>query len=266
MMMGAFGGANEELLLHPDNPLKFWERRDMVTLDERRLVDGVQAKVADRYEMPDWVAYGFDAAKSAARVHETDAAKNIVAKLNAKRPWVTKDPRMCLVADEWMPLLDAPLCLIVHREPLSVANSMMIYSHNVSLAEWASVYEAYYTNAMRACHGKPTVVVQHADLTADPYGAVRKLHADLTAAGMAGLTLPSEGQVTRLIRPSHEKAPLYLLSERQTVGAAAQRISAQLSRAALPADKPPAAEWLVAPRKKAEAFATLLTTDNADYP
>ena len=42
---------------------------------------------------------------------------------------------------------------IVHREPLSIANSMMIYSHNVSLAEWASVYEAYYTAAMRACHG-----------------------------------------------------------------------------------------------------------------
>merc|ERR1719240_234784 len=118
------------------------------------------------------------------RIHETDAAKGIVSKLNTQRPWVTKDPRMCLVADEWMPLLDAPVCLIVHREPLSVANSMMIYSHNVSLAEWASVYEAYYSSAMRACHGKPTVVVQHAELVANPYAAVTKLHADLVAAGV----------------------------------------------------------------------------------
>jgi len=141
----------------------------------------------------------------------------------------------------------------------------MIYSHNVSLAEWASVYEAYYTNAMRACHGKPTVVVQHADLVTNPYGAVRKLHADLTAAGVAGLGLPTESRVARLIRPSADKSPLYLLSERNTVGAAAQRISAQLSRASLPTDMIPASSWLIAPRKTDEAFATLLTTDNADY-
>ena len=153
MMMGAYGGANDELLLHPENPLKFWERRDVVALDEQRLVDGVVSTVAERYEVPEWVAYGFDGSKPAGKIQESDAAKGVVAKLNTKRPWVTKDPRMCLVADEWMSLLDAPLCLIVHREPLSVANSMMIYSHNVSLAEWASVYEAYYTNALRACHG-----------------------------------------------------------------------------------------------------------------
>merc|ERR1719199_331123 len=151
MMMGAFGGTNDELLLHPENPLKFWERRDVVALDEQRLVAGVDPKIGERYEMPEWIAYGFDAKRDATRVADTTEAPAIVAKLNQQRPWVTKDPRMCLVAEEWMPLLDAPLCLIVHREPLSVANSMMIYSHNVSLAEWASVYEAYYTNATRAC-------------------------------------------------------------------------------------------------------------------
>jgi glycogenin glucosyltransferase len=264
MMMGAFGGAVDDLLLHPDNPLKFWERRDVVALDEQRLVEGVEEKAALRYEVPEWVAYGFDGTKPAVRIHETSGGQNIVAKLNVRRPWVTKDPRMCLVADEWMPLLDAPACIIVHREPLSVANSMMIYSHNVSLAEWASVYETYYTSALRACHGKPTVVVQHADLVADPYAAVRKLHADLTDAGVAGLTLPSEGSVTRLIRPSTEKVPLYLRSERQAVGAAAQRISDALSMSSLPAHPPAPASWLIAPRKTDEAFATLLTTENVD--
>jgi len=265
MMMGAYGGETDELLLHPDNPLKFWERRDVVALDEHRLMEGVQPKIAERYQVPEWVAYGFDGAKPAARVHESAEARGIVDKLNARRPWVTKDPRMCLVADEWMPLLDAPLCLIVHREPLSVANSMMIYSHNVSLAEWASVYEAYYTAAMRACHGKPTVVVQHAELVANPYAAVRKLHADLSANGVGGLTLPSEAQVARLLQPSTKTPPPYLLSERQIVGSGAQRISALLANFAPPAEAPAAATWLSAPRHTDEAFATLLTTDNVDY-
>ena len=153
MMMGAHGGEKDELLLHPDNPLKYWERRDVVALDEARLAAGLNEAVSQRYDMPSWVAYGFDAEKAAAPVHGSAEAKAIVSKLNEKRPWVTKDPRMSLVASEWMQLLDAPACVIMHREPLSVANSMMIYSHNVSLAEWISAYENYYASAMRACKG-----------------------------------------------------------------------------------------------------------------
>ena len=153
MMMGAHGGEKDELLLHPDNPLKYWERRDVVALDEARLAAGLNEAISQRYDMPSWVAYGFDAEKAAAPVHGSAEAKAIVSKLNEKRPWVTKDPRMSLVASEWMQLLDAPACIIMHREPLSVANSMMIYSHNVSLAEWISVYENYYASTMRACKG-----------------------------------------------------------------------------------------------------------------
>ena len=48
MQMGAFGGEKEELLLHPDNPLKYWERRDVVALDEARLRSGLNGAEADR--------------------------------------------------------------------------------------------------------------------------------------------------------------------------------------------------------------------------
>ena len=135
MMMGAHGGEKDELLLHPENPLKYWERRDVVALDEARLAAGLNEAVSQRYDMPSWVAYGFDAEKAAAPVHGSAEAKAIVAKLNEKRPWVTKDPRMSLVASEWMQLLDAPACVIMHREPLSVANSMMIHSASETLCE-----------------------------------------------------------------------------------------------------------------------------------
>jgi len=264
MMMGAYGGEHDELLLHPENPLKFWERRDVVALDEQRLASGLQKEVKDRYNIPEWVAYGFDAAQStAAKIHESAEAKTIVQKLNTKRPWVTKDPRMCLVADEWMQLLDAPVCVIMHREPLSVANSMMIYSHNVSLAEWASVYETYYNSAMKACAGKPTVVVQHSELMAAPYKAVKKLYDELVAVGVKGLTLPAEAKVSALVRPSTARDPFYLESERQIVGKMARTISDTLSKGvAAPVDS---SKWLTAPLKKSEAIATLLTTNNPDY-
>merc|ERR1719261_334438 len=73
MMMGLYGGTNDEMLLHPANPLKFWERRDVVGIDERRLVAGVGA-TAERYEIPDWVAYGFDKTKAVQKIHESSEA------------------------------------------------------------------------------------------------------------------------------------------------------------------------------------------------
>merc|ERR1719446_1954350 len=106
---------------------------------------------------------------------------------------------------------------------------MMIYSHNVSFAEWGSVYEAYYSRAMKACANLPTVVVQHEEITANPYAAVKKLHEGLVAAGVQGLTLPAEAS------------------------------KALASKAGL------ASQWLIAPRKSQEAYATILTTKNADY-
>ena len=36
-----------------------------LALDEARLVAGVQEKVAARYEVPEWIAYGFDGSKAA---------------------------------------------------------------------------------------------------------------------------------------------------------------------------------------------------------
>jgi len=266
MMMGAYGGEMDELLLHPENPLKFWERKDVVSLDEQRLVSGLQKEVSERYDIPSWVAYGFDAAKNNFKIHESEAAKTIVNKLNTKRPWVTKDPRMCLVAHEWISMLDAPMCIIMHREPLSVANSMMIYSHNVSLAEWASVYEAYYQSAVRACAGKPTAVVQHSELMANPYAAVKKLYAELVAAGVEKLTLPSEEKVNRLVRPSdeHKQKPFYLASERKVVGEGARAVSQALSQGIAQVPAQPF-QWVRTELKSKEAVATLLTTANADY-
>jgi glycogenin glucosyltransferase len=264
MMMGLYGGTHDEMLLHPTNPLKFWERHDVVDIDERRLAAGAST-TSERYEIPDWVAYGFDKTKAVQKIDESTEARNVVKQLNAHRPWVTKDPRMCLVADEWMKLLDAPLCVIAHRQPLSIANSMMIYSHNVSFAEWASVYEAYYTNALRACKGVPTIIVEHDDIKKSPYTAAKKLFDDLVAVGVQGLTMPSEERISALLRASQQPEATYLASERKVLGAMAHRVSEAIVKASVEPVELEPHQWLHAPRKANEAFATLLTTANVEY-
>ena len=108
--------------------------------------------------------------------------------------------------------------------------------------------------------------MQHAELVANPFAATVKLYNDLVAAGVAGLTLPTEAQVGRLLRPSTEHAHTYLASERAAVGPSVHALSMALSSAdRLPAAQLPRASWHVAERKESEAIATLLTTDNRDY-
>jgi len=267
MMMGAYGGEHGEFILHATNPMKYWERRDVVEIDRKRISSGVRAH-SERYGgVPKWIGYGFDPTKEAIKVDKSLEAKEIVQKLNARRPWVTKDPRMCLLADEWMRLLDAPVCVITHRDPVDLAHSMTKYAPTASLEEWASIYSAYYSSAMRACAGRPTVVVQHAEITKDPYNAVKKLHNALVAAGVRGLTLPAESRVTALLSSQGAtESPFYLASERRAVGKTARAISTALSKGAVATDTAPdKPKWFIAPRRGSEAIATLLTTSNEDY-
>ena len=154
-LLGLHVGSPEELIIDAKNPLKYWERKEVVEMDKSRLASGISTDghaASHAADIPPFVGYGFSPTQGAS-LSTMSAPKELVSKLNENRPWVTKDPRMCLVAEEWMQLLESPACIIVHRDPMSVANSMMIYSHNVSLTEWASVYESYYKSAMKACTG-----------------------------------------------------------------------------------------------------------------
>ncbi len=205
--LGAYGGDRADFLLVEKNPMKWWERRDVVKHDQERLDAGVASALRERYKVPSWVAYGFERVKGV----ETEASKQartaIIQRLNARRPWVTKDPRMALLAPEWIPDLESPVCVIVHRDPLAAADSIMQSialageRHNLSLAEWSSMYEHYYATIMRACTGVPTVVVQHEEITHTPFEALKRLHHDLVALGVQGLQMPTASRVHQLIRP-----------------------------------------------------------------
>ena len=87
------------------------------------------------------------------------------------------------------------MCIIVHCDLLSVANTMMIYSHNVSLAEWASIYKSYYTNAMRACNGG-------ARRRRRPPPAARRRAVTISCARRRRLALASPSRSHRPLPPS----------------------------------------------------------------
>ena len=99
------------------NPRGYWERREVLALDEEILAaleaswceplpaDPARLRARDRASFEKWAA-------------------SIVSALDAHRPWALKDPRFCLLFPLWKAVLTAPLCILVHRDPLEVARSM----------------------------------------------------------------------------------------------------------------------------------------------
>jgi len=153
---GANRGIDDELLMHETNPMKYWEHRDVVALNQY-LFDanagdiGTQHRVridAEGGTAPGeatersvehtrvlakaypWVGYGYSA--RAPPIEWSKRAASVVDKLDAHRPWVTKDPRLALTVHAWIPLLEAQnpsengvLCVVTYRHPLSFASSML---------------------------------------------------------------------------------------------------------------------------------------------
>lgn len=165
--------ANEE------NPRGFWERRDV-----RALCDGLLHGAGFDW----WKLVGFDPAALPADVVAQGRAAfaEVLEELDAHRPWVVKEPRLCVLLPVLAPLLDAPVCIHVTREPLQVAGSMH-HRDGFPLQAALALWELYTVRAVEASAGLPRVLVRYEDLMADPVATTHGLIDQLTELGVAGL-------------------------------------------------------------------------------
>ena len=111
-------------------------------------------------------------------------------------PWTWKDPRLCVTADFWAPMLEPRWRLgavIAYRHPVEVAASLA--SRNgldteLGLALW----ESYVRHALRQAAGRPTLVVSYDDALADPDRTVGDVAALMEFLGVAGLPASATGE------------------------------------------------------------------------
>ena len=193
-MAGAyFGPQGIAIDANNENPKGFWERRDF-----REVCDGLLHDSGF-----DWwrvSRFSIDAIPGEVREHGVAELRRIVSELDAHRPWVLKEPRLCLLFPLLRPLLEAPLCVHVTREPLEVAGS--VHDRNgfpvqVGLALW----EIYTVRALEASAGLPRMVVRYEDLIAEPDRTVGRLLEELAELGVEGLHVPSEAEITAFLLP-----------------------------------------------------------------
>jgi hypothetical protein len=198
-MMGAYFAIGETALgANEENPKGFWERWDVIAANDAILKHYGCAwdKLAAWNFTENPAAKDVQALSSA-----TESIKKVILELDANRPWVVKDPRMCLTFPYWKPHLEVPVVVCVYRSPLEIARSLKTrneFSFSQSMALW----EYYATGVSNAIRGVPTLFVSHHDMLKDPVKTVQTLLEGLQKYEIQGLRMPSEKEITSFIDPT----------------------------------------------------------------
>jgi GT2 family glycosyltransferase len=193
--MGIWPGEEDRLLRGPDNPRGHYELAELHTACLNRL----QAAGGDWKHPP--------SEKPAAAIDRfrRDAAA-VLETLEGQRPWFIKEPRLCLLVRELLPLLTRPLFIHVVRNPLEAAASLQ-RRDGMQRRQALELWELYTREAFTGSHGWPRLIVDYNALVADPLGQSRELLATLTDFGVSGVHLPTESEIRAWIDPEPRPAP-----------------------------------------------------------
>jgi hypothetical protein len=122
------------------------------------------------------------------------------------RPWVLKDPRLCLTFPWWHSLLEVPVAVLVYRDPLKIVRSLEKRALGMSPAHCLALWEFHAVEALNASLKMQRVFVQYEKMLSDPVHTVARLFSELDQLVPHGLHLPSEREIKAFINPSLDRA------------------------------------------------------------
>jgi len=195
-MMGAYFAPPEQMMPPTDaNPKGYWEREDVRWLNERifTALNMSWDNIADF--------------KSSALTEEICApfreeARKIVFSLDANRPWLLKDPRLCLLLPFWQEFLEIPVCVYVYRNPIQVAQSLQKTRPDFSLSLGLALWEKYTAFGLDTSHAMPRIFISHESLLATPVATTQALYQALLDHDVRGLHLPTAREIEAFIDPA----------------------------------------------------------------
>lgn len=188
--MGCFVGP-QTTAVGPWNPRGHWEHPDVVALDEEIL-----AALGATWFDVGALDLGALGREDRARLEERAAA--VVAALDPHRPWAIKDPRLCSLFPFWRPLLECPVVVFVHRDPIAVAHSLRARD-GFPLVFGLALWEASVRSALAASASVPRLSISHRAFLRDPVAAARALREGLAKLGVDALAEPEEAGVANLL-------------------------------------------------------------------
>lgn len=197
-MMGAYFGPESSVgELKPDNPKGFWERPEVQKLNDSVLsMQGCS-----------WDKVGLWNDKASTQISDNlqKSIRRTVLGMDAYRPWVLKDPRMCITLPAWTPVMEVPVGVIVYRDPSEIAVSLK-KRNNMPEAYGIALWEYYCVHMLNASKDMPRLYVNHADMIQNPVDTAQNLCKQLQEAGVRRLDMPSAREIEAFFDPKLHRA------------------------------------------------------------
>ena len=205
-LMGAyFGGEGAGLPTNEENPKGFWERRDVVDLNERLILE----RGATWYDVLPFVEHWRNPAAGPVASDVSAAIGTLIAELDAHRPWFIKDPRLCLTLGNWRAHCEVPVAVVCARNIGAIATSLSRRSGltDMSYEEAAALCRAYLAIMLRQLGDMPRVIVEYERFVEKPEEETRRLHAALCDLGVGGaLRMPTAIEIESFVEPSLQRS------------------------------------------------------------
>ena len=183
---GLFVGATEALLAdQDDNPLGFWERRDVVALNNEILecANGVWFSPTTWKKLQETVGANVDALSKppAALIKQI---KGDAASCNGSPvSLVLKDPRMVVTWPLWDSAITEPVLVYVYRDPMAVAHSLA-KRHDFPLMLGLALWEIYNRYALTIISEKGGIALAFESVQSSPERTLEALEDHLRALGV----------------------------------------------------------------------------------
>lgn len=187
-MSGAyFGSEGKSILLNDENPKGFWERRDVRNINDLLLYD----------QQCDWDRpLGFSANNLSDPVQSliNKYMPKFVLEMDAHRPWLIKEPRICLTFPIWERFLSSPIKVLIYRDPLECAKSLQ-KRNNIPLEAGLDLWCHYNDSALAHMSDRNSYTLSYNTLLENPTSELTKLVDFLSQRGVRRLVTPSEQEI-----------------------------------------------------------------------
>ena len=208
---GVWVGEETELTdANVENPLGFWERRDIRDLCDQML----HSAGADWWKIANFEP---DAIPRVILAEQRRKFEKIVSELDKYQAWVLKEPRLCLLLPILRHYVNNPVCIHIYRNPLEVARSLQT-RNGFSISAGLALWEVYNLHALKASEGLPRISLSYESIMQHPVETLNALVKELDGLGGEHPIKPDSGLIERFInldlyhqRATDEETEDYLL-------------------------------------------------------
>jgi hypothetical protein len=193
--MGCYFGSEEVMAgAAPDNPKGFWERTDVIKINE-----DILAAAGGNWWDVNRLDFSRISAEESAWFNKRIGG--IALKLDAHRPWFIKDPRLCLTLNFWLPFLERPVFIHVTRSPVQIAKSLQ-RRNGIPLEYGLALWEFYTVSMYRILGKQKCIPISYEQLLQEPFDASTRIYNLMKSEGVEGMSQPVRLDVESFVEPS----------------------------------------------------------------